>query len=74
MSARGTKNRAASPSQLSCGELQAERLYELLREDRLSKRAFTLNAKRLEKHSPIGGRYLRWLIFGRFVNDAQGPC
>ena len=74
MSARGAKNRAVSPSQLSCGELQAERLYELLREGRMSKRDFTLSAKGLEKQSRIGGLYLRWLLFGRFVNDAQGAC
>ena len=48
---------------LSPGEMQAERLYELLRQGRMTRHSFASNARRLELHHPTGGLYLRWLLF-----------
>ena len=75
MSARGARTRAPSPSAFSLGELEAERLYELLREGRMGELTFAVHAASLEKRSMIGGRYLFWL-FARLVNgeDAEGTC
>ena len=45
------------------GEREAERIYELLREGRMGRKTFAFNARSLELHHPLGGLYLRFLLF-----------
>ena len=47
---------------LSPGEMQAERLYALLRTGRMGRQSFVFNARSLELHHPLGALYLRFLI------------
>ena len=47
---------------LSPGELIAERLYELLRANKMGSTTFLLHARSLELNHELGWFYLRWLI------------
>ena len=48
---------------ISCEEEESERLYYAVVSSSLSKRAFTVLAKDLNRRSPDAGAYLAWLIY-----------
>jgi hypothetical protein len=65
MSAKGEVSRVLSP-RLSHGEKEAERIYNLVAEGRLSKVSFMKCGISLEKRSPLGAAYLKWLLLRAF--------